>query len=443
MPRRAPDAVRRLPDVRGRQARRAAGPGARVLDPGAPGHEDRHRSARGPRGAAPPAPAHPPQSPDGVPGLRADRRLPPAGPRLRVRWRRGPAAVRAGAAPARRGVAADRPRPGEVHPVRQVRAPVRRGPGRRGDRRGRARSRSPRRHLAGRPARLRVLRSVRRRLPGGRAGHPAVCLRAPGVAAHRGDHHVLLLLVRLRAHRDRRRHSAGRRLGRPGEPPEPRQALRQGALRLGRAAPPRPPDAAAGAAGRSSRRSELGRGARRGRGGVRRGAEARRGDRGGRFDAVDHRGCVPAAALRPGDPRQPARVGRHRPGRRGARRRHGRGPRRAAFHGDDRRSRDRRRRPRAARRPRPHPSARQDRAGDRGAARRERAARPSVSRHALDAGGAASAARAGGRGGALVERPRRAAPPTRRRRGRGRAAGRLRGVASRSRRLRAGPWPQR
>ena len=64
-------------------------------------------------------------------------------------------------------------------------------------------------------------------------------------------------------------------------------------------------------------------------------------------------------------------------------------------------------------------------------------------RHALDAGGAAPAARAGGRGGAPVEPSRRAAPPPRRRRGRGRAAGRLRGVAGRSRRLPRRPRPQR
>ncbi len=92
---------------------------------------------------------------------------------------------------------------------------------------------------------------------------PAFASELPAWQRTAVDYHLLLLLVRLRAHRDERWDAATRRLGRTGEPAESRQAVCQGALRLGRAAPPRPAHGTAGAGPRPTRRSHLGRGARR------------------------------------------------------------------------------------------------------------------------------------------------------------------------------------
>ena len=175
VPLRGPAAERRVPDVRGRGGGPAR-PRAELRVPGG-------RRPEGPdplaarRRRAPHAGGTAARQPPGrLPVLRPQQRVPAAGPRGAAR-RPPPALLRREDAGAHgRGEPVDCPRPGEVHPVRQVRARVRGGAGGRGDRLHRARQQDAHRPgVRRRPQRqqLHQLRAVRGGVPGGRAGRDA------------------------------------------------------------------------------------------------------------------------------------------------------------------------------------------------------------------------------------------------------------------------------
>ncbi len=171
LPHRRPDRQRRLPHVR-RRGRRPARPGAQLrlsrgrrhegphaFAPGRAGAQDDHRTAAG-------------QPSRRLPLLQPQRQLPVAAV--------GRGIGRAAAAFRRRPHAAlhrhlqplDRPRPGQVHPLRQVRAGVRGNPARGGHRLHRPRLAGQDRHgLRRRPERIELhqLRPVHHRLPHRRA----------------------------------------------------------------------------------------------------------------------------------------------------------------------------------------------------------------------------------------------------------------------------------
>ena len=190
-------------------------------------------AARGPDRAADGRPAR--RGPEGD----DDRRQPAAGAGAPVRDR--PRRAAAAGARARRGPLqpGDQRQPRRVHPVRPLRAGLRRHPGQRRDRPQRQGLRDADRVRPQRPdgrVDVRDLRRVRRRLPDRRAGQQADPRRPdpPARGAQVGRHRLPVLRRRLRADLPRRRGARRdrlRRRARAARQQEP--AVRQGPLRLG------------------------------------------------------------------------------------------------------------------------------------------------------------------------------------------------------------------
>ena len=166
-----------------------------------------------------------------------DNELLDAGAPLRDRPRRAAAA----GARARRGrlQPGDRRRPRRLHPVRPLRARLRRHPGQRRHRPHRQGLRDAHRLRPRRPdgrVDLRDLRRVRRRLPDRRARQQADPRRAapPARGAEGGRQRLPVLRRRLRAHLPRRRGAQRDRLRRgPRAARQPGPPVREGPLRLG------------------------------------------------------------------------------------------------------------------------------------------------------------------------------------------------------------------
>ena len=308
-----------MPDVRGRRRRPRARRRLRAPVRGRHGGQDRHRPDRAPAGdadrAADRRPAAHGRGPEGDEDRR--QRAARARPPLRRRAERRAAARRR----PRRGLLEPRHRrqPRRLHPLRPLRASVRRHPGQRRDRPLRQGLRDPDRVRPRRPdGRLvvRDVRRVRRRVPDRRARQPADPRRADPAAlgAEVGRVGVPVLRRRLRAHLPRRRRAQRDRVRRGARAARvARAAVREGPLRLGlrglAAAPDRAADPARGllpegpAVGRRARRGPRAPQAGRARR-LRRGAPALpRGDVG--------RGARPRGRAADRDPRR-ARPGRDR-----------------------------------------------------------------------------------------------------------------------------------
>ena len=247
------------------EVERAAGchPDAQLLHRGHPGHGGRHRLRQGEEGPGR-RPGVPPDQPSArLPGLRQGRRVPAPGPDAGLRPRGDP--VRGGEAPLREadpdlGAGAARPR--ALHPVQPVH-PVRRGGGGGGpDRLHRPWRAAPGRHLPRAAVHLVLLGQHRTDLSGGRPDRQPVPVRRPTLGPRPGGVDV---------HDVRRRVPGGRPvLVQPVDPParhrhrpgQPRLAVRQGPVRLGRRQPRGPAHRADGAQGRHPGRRVVARGAR-------------------------------------------------------------------------------------------------------------------------------------------------------------------------------------
>ena len=181
-----PHHLRRLPPVQ-RRGRRPRQPGRRLLDSGGRrhgrAHRIRHRRRRAAHRARPAALRPPP----GLSDLRAGRRLPAAGVLLPLRRRAHQ--LRQGRHQelrARRRQPPHPARPEQVHPVRQVRARLRRGPGHQRRRLRRPWLRLDGDHVVRPPPEqglLPLLRAVRRHVPHRRPGRTSSSrVRAAGTA---------------------------------------------------------------------------------------------------------------------------------------------------------------------------------------------------------------------------------------------------------------------
>ena len=166
-----------------------------------------------------------------------DNLLLDAGAALRHRSRRAPAA---GARPRRGPLEPGHQRqPRRLHPLRPLRARLRRHPGQRRDRPHRQGLRDAHRVRPQRPdgrVDVRDLRRVRRRLPDRRAGQQADPRRPdpPARGAQVGRHGLPVLRRRLRADLPRRRRARGDRLRRrPRAARQQEPPVREGPLRLG------------------------------------------------------------------------------------------------------------------------------------------------------------------------------------------------------------------
>ena len=240
VPQRALRPRRGLPDVRGRHRRAGLRRGLRAPVRGRHGGQDGHRGGRAqPRGAHRAADVRPAAARRGPQG-HDDPRQPAARAGRRLRRRPGDhrAAVRLG--PGHRLVQpGHRRRPRRLHPVRPLRAGLRRHPGQRRHRPLRQGLRDPDRLRPERPdgrQLVRHLRRVRAGLPDRGAdqqadpGHPD----PPARGARRRRQRLPVLRGRLRAdllRRPRARRDLLRRGPRPARLAE--QAVREGPLRLG------------------------------------------------------------------------------------------------------------------------------------------------------------------------------------------------------------------
>ncbi len=209
-----------------------------------------HRVARDRAGAQGHHRTAPRQPPARLPRLRRRRRVRVAGHDLQVRRRRKP--LRRGQAPSRRAAVVARRllRPPALHPLLPLHPHVRRRHGRVG-----ARHPQPRRQLrhraqsTSRPARLRAVRHVHRRLPRGRAHQRQLSLQDAALGDEPRLHRLHALRRRLQGHS--RRAPDQRRLGDRSrrqsrqERHQRRLPLRQGPLRLRFRRESRSPDAAA------------------------------------------------------------------------------------------------------------------------------------------------------------------------------------------------------
>ena len=227
-------AGRGLPDVprRGRRDAEAAG---RVHADGA-GRDDRAHGAQLPEGGRRPeldARVHPRQPPARLPGLRQGWRVPAAGPDVPLRpGEHAHAVPEAHVREADPDLAADRARPGALHPLLPVHPLQRVGRRRRTARRDQPRVAVGDRNLRGRAVQGSLLRQRHGALPGGRAHLDAVPLRGTAL----GDPERPLGLWPLRRRLQHQRDHA-RRQGEANpvaQPSADRRGLvvRQGPLRL-------------------------------------------------------------------------------------------------------------------------------------------------------------------------------------------------------------------
>ncbi len=250
-----------------------------------------------------PAPLRPPA---GLHHLRAVGRLHAAGVLLPLRRRGEHVRGRQAQAPHRERQPDDRARHEQVHPLRQVRARLRRGAGHQRHRLHRARLRVADRRLLRQPAGdglLPLLRPVRRHLPHRRHRQQAAQGHAH-LGPREGAHHLPLLRRRLQLRPQRRRRQGPRRHRRLRRAGQPGLALRQGPLPHRPHLQPGPHHHAADQEGRRLGERDLGRGPRAGREAAARDPRRTRQPVRGRpqLGALHQRGELPPAAPHAGGP---------------------------------------------------------------------------------------------------------------------------------------------